>query len=162
MPETHEVRLPRLRPIELDSYILDLEYFLRQDYADIGQAAEELPAIAEWVNEQLQSITEQRLIKKQEIKEVEASAYFDLKRGAFAERDYSGTMTEGALQQALVLEGAVKQVHREHAVLVGWHKRLTNLQFSFQSKLDLIRSTEATRRRLVVDHESQDDESESE
>lgn len=140
--------LPKLDPIILDGYKLDVQYFLCHEYSDIGEAAEELPAIIEWVNMQLQSVTEQMLQKKQEIKEVEAAAFFDLSNGKFAE-NYESKMTAAALDRAVVLEPDVRKVHKDYAILYGWVKRLGNLQFSLQAKLDLTRSSEATRRRLA-------------
>ena len=140
--------LPKLDVIELDGYKLDVQHFLCHEYQDIREAAEELPAIIEWVNAQLQSITEQMLQKKQHIKEVEAAAFFDLSNGKFAE-EYESKMTAAALERAVVLVPEVKKVHKDYSILYGWVKRLTNLQYSLQAKLDLTRSSEATRRRLA-------------
>jgi len=147
MPD-HE--LPNLRPIELDDWCLDVGYYLGKEYADIGEASAELPPIIEWVNVQLQQMIERKLIKKQEIKEKEARAYFDLKSHLFAERGYTGNATESALEKALALESTVSEAYEKFAVLEGWSRRLYNLQYALQAKLDLVRSTEATRRQLVA------------
>ena len=63
-------------------------------------------------------------------------------------------MTEANLEKAVHLEDSVVKVHESYAVLYGWVRRLQNLQMSLQSKLELIRSTEATRRRLVENTET--------
>lgn len=149
-------KLPHLGTVDLDGYSLDLDHYLTRAYDDISQASEELPALAEWVNIQLQSLVEQRLVKKQEIHEVEAAAYFDLRReGAFTERGYHGKATDTAVGYAVALDESVKNVHREFAVLTGWVNRLSALQTSLQSKLELVRSTEATRR--TIEHGGLDD-----
>lgn len=141
--------LPTLPPIDLGGdFKLDLSYYLTATYDDIGQASSELPAIIEWVNMKLQEMVESRLIKKQEIKEVEAEAYFYLKDGAFV-RDYNDKMTESSLSMAVALSPKVKQTHHDFAVLSGWVERLSNLQGSLSAKLDLTRSSEATRRQLI-------------
>lgn len=149
-------KLPRLGTLDLDGFSLDLDYYLTHPYDDIREAAQELPPLIEWVNAQLQVLTEQRLIAKQEIREAEAGAYFDLRRdGAFAELGYSGKPTDTALAHAVALNDQVKEAHRSYAVLTGWVHRLSTLQVSLQSKLELVRSTEATRR--LVDGVGNDD-----
>jgi hypothetical protein len=155
MPTTPQ--LPTLEPLRLDDdFQLDVNYFLRAEYTDIGQASAELPPIIEWVNSRLQGLVEAKLIKKQEIKEVEAEVYFELNDGLFVET-YSSDVkqTAAAFDRAIARDPRVKAIHREFAVLAGWVQRLTNLQFSLQSKLDLVRSTEATRRRILEDNSSE-------
>lgn len=142
-------KTPKLGRIDLDAdFSLDLDYYLYQDYGDVSQAASELPPIIEWVNAKLQGLTEQKIIKRQELKEVEAKAYFSLRSGEFSEL-YADKMTESALEKAVCLDESVKAAHREYAVLAGWVQRLGNLQDSLQAKMDLVRTSEATRRRLV-------------
>lgn len=140
--------LPKLDTIKLGGYELDVGHYLCREYTDISEAAEELPAIIEWVNIQVQDLTEQLIQKKQEIKEVEAAAFIDLSGTTFVEK-YSIKQTSAAVERAIHLEEPVKRVHREYSVLKAWVNRLTNLQFSLQAKLDLTRSSEATRRRLA-------------
>jgi hypothetical protein len=139
---------PPLEPVELDGFKLDVGHYLFKDYSDIGEAASELPPVIEWVNMKLQSLTEAKIVKKQEIEEAEAEAYFSLRSGGF-EETFSGKSTETALGMAVSLDKKVMETHRDYAVLTGWVLRLANLQESLKAKLDLVRSTEATRRSLV-------------
>lgn len=142
-------KMPKLGRIELDpEFSLDLDYYLYQDYTDVSLAAAELPPIIEWVNAKLQGLTEQKIVQKQRLKEVEAAAYFSLRGGEFSDR-YVEKMTESALDKAVCLDDTVKVAHRDYAVLAGWVQRLNNLQDSLQAKMDLVRTSEATRRRLV-------------
>jgi hypothetical protein len=145
--------LPSLGKMRLQRYSLDLDYFLGHNYDDISVACEELPPVIEWVNVQLQSVIEDKLVKSQEIKEEEAKVYFDLRNGRFIE-EYGGKMTEVALERAVILDKGVKERHREYAILVGWASRLQNLQNSLSTKLDLIRSSEATRRKVFSQQET--------
>lgn len=141
--------LPKLEAIDWGDFTLDLDYYLGHDYVDIAEAGTELPAVIEWVNEKLQQVTEDRLRKKSEIKRLEARAFFDLRNGGFEAKGYAGKPTEAALDKAVSLDPDVQKAEDEFAVLSGWHGRLVNLMTSLQSKLDLTRSVESTRRKLV-------------
>jgi hypothetical protein len=147
--------LPTLDPIKLQGYELNVDYYLKKDYNDISIASEELPALIEWVNMLVQLYTEKKLITKQEIKEIEAEAFNRLE----TDPDFTGKKTDTNLSRQLVLQEDVKKAHRRYAVLVGWCGRLINLQFSLQSKLDLVRSTESTRRKVFTDDPEQRPES---
>jgi hypothetical protein len=139
--------LPKLESIELQGYALDVDYYLKKDYNDISVASEELPALIEWVNMLVQIYTEKKLIAKQEIKEVEARAYNRLE----SDPEFTGKKTDTNLSRQIVLQEDVMKAHRRFAVLTGWCSRLINLQISLQSKLDLVRSTESTRRKVYAD-----------
>jgi hypothetical protein len=139
--------LPKLESIELQGYALDVDYYLKKDYNDISVASEELPALIEWVNMLVQIYTEKKLIAKQEIKEVEARAYNRLE----SDPEFTGKKTDTNLSRQVVLQEDVMKAHRRFAVLTGWCSRLINLQISLQSKLDLVRSTESTRRKVYTD-----------
>jgi hypothetical protein len=141
-----DFELPTLDSVTLQGYELKVDFFLKKDYDDIGEASEELPAIVEWINTMVQFYLEEKLVSKQEIKEVEASAYFRL-----LEAPDGRKKTDTFLTRMLCLEDDVKKAHRRYARLVGWVSRLQNLQISFQSKLDLVRSTESTRRQVFDD-----------
>lgn len=143
--------LPKLTAINWGDFTLDLDYYLGHDYVDIAEAGTELPAVIEWVNEKLQEITEDKLVKKSQVKRLEATAYFELKNGGYEAKGYAGKATSEAIERAVTLDPDVQKAEDEFAVLSGWHVRLVNLMTSLQSKLDLTRSVESTRRRLVED-----------
>ena len=145
-------QLPILKVICLGEYELDVNYYLKKEYGDIGEAAAELPAIIEWLNEQLQVMIESKELAKFKLKEREAAAFFDLKGGSFESQQFAGKMTDTAVEKAVDLQESVKEAVEELAVLQGWVSRLTNLLETFQVKFDLVRSTEATRRK-EYDHQ---------
>jgi len=148
---------PPLTNIQLGEFTLNLEHYLRKDYDDISLAVEEIPPVLEWINCELQSLTEQKLVKSQQIKEIESRVYFDLKGGRFsALYDATAKMTESALEKAVTLDDRVQTSHREYAVLAGWCLRLSNLKDIFEIKLDLLRSSEATRRKIFQQTERED------
>ena len=140
---------PKLENINLgDDFSLNLDHYLSGDYHDISVAAEELPPVVEWVNSKLQELIEQKLIKQHAIKIAEGKAYFDLKSGGYERAGYAGKPTNEALAHAVALNENVIKAIEDYAVLYGWVERLRSLQGSLQTKLDLIRSSEATRRRV--------------
>jgi hypothetical protein len=152
------MKLPTLGKIDLDlngsQFSLDLDQYFGHEYGDIGEASTELPAILEWVNSQLHVLTERKIIVKQEIKEAEARAFFDLKEGLFESQGLAGKTTDASVSMAVCLQPSVKDSYREYATLCGWSQRLQNLMNELQLKIDLIRSTEATRRKLTDDSET--------
>lgn len=149
---TRKPKLPEgmlaLETLELGGEKVDLNYYFTNEYTDIGQAAQELPNFIEWVNGQLQTMYEDKLNAEQQLKEAEAAAYFDLKNETYVQL-YAGKMTEKSLEYAIRRDEGVSKIWTRLNNLTAWCRRLQNLQDSLQTKLDLIRSSEATRRRLV-------------
>ncbi len=147
MPEPTHSTTPPIARFKIDGYELDLSRYLGRDYDDVTEASAELPAVHEWVNEKLQVYAEMLNTRKAELREAEAVAYFDLRKGAF-DADYGGKQTEGALDKAVCLDKEVRALVREVAVLSGWCTRLRGIQEALGMKLDLVRSSEATRRQV--------------
>jgi len=139
--------LPSVKTITLSEFELDIDYYLKKEYADIGEALVELPAIIEWINEQLQVMIESKEIAKFTLKEREATAFFDLRGGQFEHQGLAGKATDRAIEFAIDLQEGVREAAHDLAVLQGWVSRLSNLLATFNVKFDLIRSTEATRRK---------------
>lgn len=136
-----------LEPIILNGQKIDLNHYFSNEYTDIEQAAQEIPPLIEWVNMQLQYCYEDKLNFKTELEEKKAKAFLDL-RVSFSEK-YGGKSTEEALKSAVLLDDDVQDLKRQLNVQTAWVRRLHNLQLSLQTKLDLIRSSEATRRNLI-------------
>jgi hypothetical protein len=150
--------IPKIKQLTLDGFTLDVDYFLTCEYDDISAAAAELPSVIEWINERLQSYQEMKLIKKAEVSEAEARAYFELTGPSEnnLESNYPGSKrTETALAHAIAIDPTVTEAKRELAVLTGWTGRLGGLMNSLQSRLDLLRSSEATRRSVFNEQNEQ-------
>jgi hypothetical protein len=145
-----EVVLPKLDKIELGEYALDIDYFLKTDYQGGAAASKEIPAIIEWVNSELQIAIEKKIITKQAMKKAAGAAFLDLRGPALWERrGYAGKQTEGAIEAAVNQEDSVTEATETFAYWSGLVSRLNNTLISLQAKLDLVRTTEATRRALV-------------
>lgn len=149
-----------LEPIILNGQKIDLNHYFSNEYTDIEQAAQEIPALVEWVNMQLQYCYEDKLNFKTELEEKKAKAFLDL-RVTFSEK-YGGKSTEEALKSAVLLDDDVQDLKRKLNVQTAWVRRLHNLQLSLQTKLDLIRSSEATRRNLIEPEDREHDQDEEE
>lgn len=142
-------KLPLLEAIELDGYTLDLQYFLGKEYVEISEAVVELPTVIEWLNCQLQAYIEAKYRKNAELDRCEAKAYFRLKDGGFQRDGHGEKATEQALKYAVQLDDDVTRLRDELAMLCGWTERLGNLMKSFQFRLELVRSSESTRRKQL-------------
>jgi hypothetical protein len=134
--------------IVYDDEKIDLNYYFTQEYSDIGQAAAELPNLIEWCNWKGQLAYEDKLNAEQELATAEANAFFDLKKGLFEDL-YGLKPTDAALKHAVNKDEGVIEAWQKLNRAAGWVRRFTALQNSLATKLDLIRSSEATRRRLV-------------
>lgn len=141
--------LPTLDKIELDGYVFDPGYYLGSEYLDISTASQELPPIIEWLNAKYQSFAEQKLSTEHHLKRARATAYFRLTEGGYFVETYGTKPTQAALGHAIELDAAVCQLEDEYAKLYAWCGRLFNLQNSLRAKLDLVRSTESTRRAMI-------------
>lgn len=147
-----------LEPIVLSGQRIDLNHYFSNEYTDITQASEEIPPLIEWVNAQLQLCYEDKLNFKTELEETTAKVFLDLRAGdTFAEK-YGGKATVDALNYAVLLDDDVQNLRRQVNTASAWVRRLHNLQNSLQTKLDLIRSSEATRRTLIDPERHEDGE----
>jgi hypothetical protein len=157
MSRRHHQESPALKPLDTgDTVTLDIDYFLRHDFADVGQAMEDLPAIIEYVNERRQVMREDLYVQKQACKRAEATAYFDLKGGRFLELYQDIKSSETAIEHAIQLDSDVIEAHRVFAILHAHAERLTTTILALQLKLEMVRSTEATRRSLVETERQED------
>lgn len=153
------VRLPKLRPIELEGYALDIDYFLKTHYTSVHSANAELPSIIEWVNEQLQVAIEQKLMAKATLKQTEGSNYHFLREEEnFRQAGFQGKITDKALEYAIPLMESSTEANLNYARAAGWVSRLSNTLISLQAKLDLVRTTEATRRAMVENDDGRSEE----
>ena len=141
--------LPRIPPLELNGYSFDVQHYLNREYMDIQDASVELPSVIEWLNYQTQIYMESKMATKAALEREEAQAYFALKGGEFQRKGYGDKTTEDALKRAVDLDEGVIKLKEDLAVYSPLVERLIRIQQSLQFKLELVRSSEATRRALV-------------
>lgn len=141
---------PAISPIELGDFQLDINYYMTTDYQDGQSACRELPAIIEWVNGQLQLMLEQKIIAKQNIKKVEGDIWNSLNRGLWEELGYAEKKTEDNMKRAIARHEDVQKATSDFAWYASWCSRLSNTIISLQAKLDLVRTSESTRRAMMT------------
>ena len=141
--------LPPIPPLNLAGFSLDIQYYVRKEYNDIANAAVELPSIIEWLIYQHQIALEMKLRKKAELERIEATAYFELKAGDFQSKGYGDKPTETAIQAAVALDERVIEVNEDLAIWSALEDRLDRSARTLTGKFELVRSSEATRRKLV-------------
>ncbi len=145
--------IPPIRPLAIDGNEVDISYYLSREYDNIEDASAELPALVEWINEQHQIHFTDKAILEEECRKLESTLYFKLKQGDFSDK-FRCKVTEKALEYAINCDESLYKMRIEVANLSGWCSRLNNLKYSLQSKLDLLRSAEASRRKYVENTEN--------
>lgn len=145
-----KVELPTLANFTMEGYPLDLDYFLKTHYVSVQAATSELPPVIEWINGLLQTAIEKKHMAKAGLKQAEGEAFHQLRiEEGWAQAGFTGKITEKALEAGIPLMNDVIQANEKYAKATGLVSRLQNMLLSFQAKLDLVRSSEATRRALV-------------
>jgi hypothetical protein len=64
---------------------------------------------------------------------------------------FAEKMTEKALDMAVLQDKTLSAAARNYSVLKSYVTRLANMQENLRNKLDMLRSVEATKRRLIED-----------
>lgn len=144
--------LPTIAAIEYGDFTLHIDHFLKHDYCEVSAAATELPSIIEWLNTLLQDYITLEMIENRRVKQAEAVVYFELRGtteadGTFRQK-FGEKMTEKALELAVELDDRIRQAVEAHAEAKGWVSRLRTQISVLTSKLELVRTVEATRRHL--------------
>ena len=139
--------LPPLSKISHGDAILDIEFYLRRDYENIQLANEEIPHVICWLGE-LRSWCYKRVADAEGAwDKAKASAYFALKNGGdFVAKGYGEKPTEESLKHAIQLDDVVRECASSHA---EFKRRMIHVEETiecFKLKIDLIRSSETTRR----------------
>ncbi len=154
-------QLPKLRRLKLGRDAVDIDYYLTASYDNIGDASAELPAVVEWINEQNQEYVQQMHALKGEIKEAEAAAFLALAKPgseeSFEDRHPGVKKTTDAINHAVALDPEVRDKKVQYAHAVAMVERLRQLQSNLTAKLDIVRSSEATRRKVFLPDRTTED-----
>jgi hypothetical protein len=141
--------LPVLAKIINDIIDLDPDYYFSKRYDDIHEAASELPTVIEYINESLQRAAIGSAKAKRDLELMRAETYTRLRENWTT--TFSDKMTETALEMAIVQDKNFGAATDNYAVLKSYVGRMANMQENLRAKLDLLRSVEATRRKLIDD-----------
>jgi hypothetical protein len=143
--------VPKISDLVIDGFPFDIDKLLTDTYDNIDIAGEILPAVLEWINEQRQSVLYQKILAEQAVKEMESTVLLELKTGGFIERYPGIKPTDAMVKAAVPLDPRVHTAYDRFANLVSWYSRLCNVEQSINVKHELVRSAEATRRKLYQD-----------
>ena len=142
----------KIKRVKLGGVYIDVHELMTKEYPDVGEAATELPAHIEYVSAELQSMVLSKLNLKQQIKSKSAQLYFKFRNPEnWTAEGYAGKPTDKGVEQAIELDAERAKIIEQFNSTSGWVIRLSNLLQSLQLKLDLVRTTEATKRKLVLD-----------
>jgi hypothetical protein len=141
--------LPELAVIDNNLISLDVNYYFKKRYEDIVEASSELPVIIEYINESLQRASIASSDEKRYVETLEAEAYTRI-RGDWTAHS-SEKMTEKALEMAIAKDEDLTKAAANYSILRSYVSRLSNMQENLRSKLDMLRSVEATKRKMILD-----------
>jgi len=142
--------VPPIQPAKVGKDVLDLDYLLNAPYEDISEAAENIPAAIGWLGYNRSMAIERMILSEQAWKKVEATQYFELKHGGFTSQGFGDKPTEEALKKAVLLTDQVDEACQDYAKRRQQVEWFTSQIDALKSKLELVRSSEATRR---MEHE---------
>ena len=142
--------VPPLKPLKIESESIDLQYLLQAPYEDIAEAAEQIPAAIGWIGYQRALAVERLIVCEQMWKEAESKAYFELKGGGYVSGGFGDKCTEESLKRAVMLTEEVKKACDTYAASKRRVEQLGSAVDALHAKLELVRSSEATRR---MEHE---------
>ena len=124
-----------------------MNHLLRGTYDDIGEAAIEIPAAVEWLNQTLQYYLMTKVNDQAEVTRTKADVYRKLRDGGY-EAQYGDKMTEAALERAVALDDDVRQANANVAESEAMVERLRNTIRTLLIRLDILRTVESTRRHV--------------
>jgi hypothetical protein len=120
----------------------------KADYDNVAEASAVIPSVISWLVYHKAEAIERHMRSKRLYDEAEAEAYFELRGGEFEAKGFAGKPTEEAMKKAVVLMPSVRGAAQNLEAAARWKDQLTGLLVAVQAKLDLIRTTEATKRRI--------------
>jgi len=142
--------VPPLSAFRVGAAVVDLEWLLNAPYEDIGEAAAHIPPAIGYLGYHRSVSMERLILAKHQIEKVEGKVYFALRAGEFVAKGFGEKMTEDSLKRAVTQYPEVSEAYAKYA------KHKQNIEWlgksidALQAKLDLVRSSETTRR---MEHE---------
>jgi hypothetical protein len=141
--------VPRLKNIRVGDAVLDLDRLLNADYDNVSEASEKLPAAISWLVYQRALMVEQVALCDRQEDQTKAEVYFALKGGGFESAGYGSKPTDTAIKMAMLLDPGVKAAGERMAKFQRYLALYTGQIDALKAKLELVRTSEATRRRLI-------------
>jgi hypothetical protein len=152
-----KVPVPKVKAFKVGGDELDLDWLLKHDFDDIREASELLPAAMAWLGWQRAYYKEQLYIAEVAIKTVKAKLYFKYREHGLESDGFSGKPTETAIEHAINVH---EDLAAQHALAAKFERVVCNLAGyidALNTKVELVRTSEATHRK-VTEHEPLSDE----
>jgi len=146
MPKAPE---PLIDHLHLAGRVIPITDLLTAPYEDVTEASLKLPVVLAFLGIQRAWAVERCWRAERDLDRAKARAYFDLKGGQFVAKGYGEKFTEEAIKRAVELE---PDVDKAFEVYVDRKRRLdsfTETIAALKLKIDLIRSSETTRRKAA-------------
>lgn len=144
-------RVPKLISFRVaDGTECDLQFLLNAPFEDISEAADKIPAALGWLGYQRSLAVERLILAEHQWKRTEAEEFHNLKNGGYVAQGFGDKPSVEAIKLAVLLMDSVQtacQMYAKRKRHVEW---LTSSIDALKAKLDLVRSSEVTRR---MEHE---------
>jgi hypothetical protein len=143
----HTKETPKLlKSLKLGETIVDLNAILTAPYEDVREASFKLPQILAFLAQQRAWAYERCWKAERELERAESKAYMLLKSGQFVAKGYGERATEESLKRAVVLEDSVIAAENVYIECKRKYESFGDTISALKLKIDLIRSSETTRR----------------
>jgi hypothetical protein len=149
--------VPHIKAFKIGGEELDVDYFLKHDFDDIREASEVLPASMAWLGWQRAYFQEQLYMTEVALKSCRAKLYQHYKANGLESDGYAGKATEAAVEHAINSHPEMADIFAKIGKYTRIISNLMSYIFAFERKIELVRSGEATHRK-VVDNEPLTDE----
>jgi hypothetical protein len=143
--------LPNIKNIVVEGQTVVLADYLSRDFSDIREASETLPSILGFLGQARARALADTMSAKRMLAQAKATVYFALRNGEFEAKGYGGKPTEEALKHAIALDETVIAAAEYHEKMIRFFGVLDSSVDSMVAKMDLVRSSEATKRVTEID-----------
>lgn len=142
--------VPPIKNFKIDGETFDVRGILSCEFESVAQAAEVLPSAIAWLGWQRAACIERRNFAERELERVEATVFFELKAtGGWEGAGLPGKSTDASMRYAVRLDQRTDDAFQKWVEAEKWVNIVTTQIEAIRAKLELVRTTEATRRRLV-------------
>lgn len=159
MSNTAEV--PQIKPFKVGTEGLDIDWMLKHPFDDVHEASEKLPAAMAWLGWQRAWYKELLYNAEVAVKTAKGTVYHHYRAEGFESDGFTGKPTEAAIEHAINVHPDVIAQHGKVAKYEGVISKLTTYICALEHKIDLVRTGEATHRKVVENEPPTDEEIEN-
>jgi hypothetical protein len=153
--------IPHIRSFKVGNDELNVDELLKRDYDDIREASLKLPAAIAWLGWQRSYFSEQLYMAEVAVKAKKGELTIKYKQEGLEAAGYNVKATDSTVEAAVNIHPEVLAAQKEAAKYTRIVSNLTAYIGAFQSKIELVRTSEATHRRAVEQEPPSDEELET-